>query len=154
AQRFVASVFAADRDVRELLTARHTFVNGPLAEFYRSGAPASCCDREKAFGMIHSAEPLLDPGTLPDVRPWDTRTWQMIADRGRHAAGLLTIPAFLAKYASRRARAAALYTTFLCKSFVAGKDELAPSKEPDLTVRPGCASCHATLEPLAAYFSR
>jgi hypothetical protein len=66
----------------------------------------------------------------------------------------LTMPAFLAKYASRRARAAALYTTFLCKSFVSGKEELRPSKEPDLTVRAGCASCHATLEPLAAYFSR
>jgi hypothetical protein len=42
----------------------------------------------------------------------------------------------------------------LCKSFVAEAVELAPSSEPNLTVRPGCATCHATLEPLAAYFSR
>ena len=61
---------------------------------------------------------------------------------------------FLAKYASRRARAAALYSAFLCKSFAAEHAELPPSDEPDLMVRPGCSSCHATLEPLAAYFTR
>jgi hypothetical protein len=154
AQRFVAHVFATDRDLRELLTARFSFVDGPLVEFYRSGAPASCCDREKAFGMVESAEPLVDPKTLPELRPSDTRTWRLVPDRGAHAAGLLTMPAFLAKYASRRARAAVLYTSFLCKSFVAEKEELQPSKEPNLTIRPGCASCHATLEPLSAYFSR
>jgi hypothetical protein len=154
ARRFIGSVFADDRDVRELLTARSGLVNGPLVEFYRAGAPAGCCDHEKAFGMAESAEPLVDPRVLPDLAPWDTRTWKVVPDRGPHAAGLLTLPAFLAKYASRRSRAAVLYTTFTCKSFVAGTEELAPSTEPNLTVRPGCASCHATLEPLAAYFSR
>jgi hypothetical protein len=154
AQRFFAAIFAGDRDLRDLLTARDSQVDGPLVEFYRAGAPASCCDREKAFGMLESAEPLVDPAVLPDLRPSDTRTWKVVPDRGAHAAGLLTMPAFLAKYASRRARAAALYTTFLCKSFVADKEELQPSKEPNLTIRPGCASCHATLEPLSAYFSR
>jgi hypothetical protein len=155
AQRFLAYIFGKDRDLRELLTSRVGFVNGPLAQFYRSGAAASCCDREKAFGMLDSAEPLFDPKALPpELRPWDTRSWRPIADRGPHAAGLLTLPAFLAKYASRRSRAAVLYTSLLCKSFVAGKEELAPSKEPNLMIRPGCASCHATLEPLSAYFSR
>jgi hypothetical protein len=32
--------------------------------------------------------------------------------------------------------------------------DLMPSKEPNLMVREGCSTCHATLEPLAAYFSR
>jgi hypothetical protein len=154
AQRFLGAIFDGDHDLRELLTARFSFVDGPLVAFYRAGAPASCCDREKAFGMLESAEPLVDPAVLPELRPSDTRTWKTIPDRGPHAAGLLTMPAFLAKYASRRARAAVLYTTFLCKNFVAGKEELQPSKEPNLTIRPGCASCHATLEPLSAYFSR
>src|SRR5204862_352460 len=43
---------------------------------------------------------------------------------------------------------------FLCKSFVASHQQLTPSTEPNLIVRTGCATCHATLEPLAAYFSR
>jgi len=47
-----------------------------------------------------------------------------------------------------------LYTAFLCKSFVAGDTRLSPSTEPDLRKRQGCASCHGTLEPLAAYFTR
>ena len=78
-----------------------------------------------------------------------------MADRGPHAAGILTMPMFLEKYASARARGAALYNAFLCKSFVADdKTQLTPSTEPNLMMRPGCSTCHATLEPLAAYFAR
>jgi hypothetical protein len=47
-----------------------------------------------------------------------------------------------------------LYSAFLCKDFVAGAVKLAPSDEPDLTKRPGCSTCHQTLEPMAAYFTR
>jgi hypothetical protein len=61
---------------------------------------------------------------------------------------------FLTKYASRRARGAVRYSAFRCKSFVAGNEPLTPSTELNLMVRPGCAACHATLEPLAAYFAR
>ena len=62
---------------------------------------------------------------------------------------------FLEKYASARARGAALYNDFLCKSFVADNQRSStPSTEPNLMIRPGCKTCHATLEPLAAYFAR
>ena len=81
-------------------------------------------------------------------------TWKLVEDRGPHAAGILTMPMFLEKYASARARGAALYSDFLCKSFVAESQQLTPSSEPNLMVRPGCKTCHATLEPLAAYFAR
>src|SRR5271170_5383911 len=84
----------------------------------------------------------------------DATRWELVADRGPHAAGLLTMPVFLAKYASRRARGAAVYTAFLCKSFVADHMDLKPSTEPNLMVREGCSTCHATLEPLSAYFTR
>ena len=47
-----------------------------------------------------------------------------------------------------------MYSAFLCKDFVADRVKLAPSTEPDLTKRPGCSSCHQTLEPMAAYFTR
>jgi hypothetical protein len=77
-----------------------------------------------------------------------------IPERSPHAAGILTMPVFLAKYGSRRARAHVIYNAFLCKSFVARTAELAPSTEPDLTKRTGCSTCHKTLEPMAAYFTR
>ena len=152
---FLDYLFAEDRDFRELLTARWSLVNGPLAQFYRASAPASCCNREKAFDMTSETEPLFDPKRLPeDLFPSDVRAWRFIPDRGPHASGILTTPVFLTKFASRRARAAVLYNALLCKSFVSGKDPLLPSSEPNLMVRPGCSNCHATLEPIAAWFSR
>jgi hypothetical protein len=47
-----------------------------------------------------------------------------------------------------------LYEVFACKDFTAERAALHPSSEPDLAKRPGCATCHATLEPMAAYFAR
>jgi hypothetical protein len=148
-------LFGEDRDFREVLTGRWSFVNGPLTEFYRSGARASCCGRERAFKMIDETDPLFLESALPkDLLPVDTTHWEMVEDRGARAAGLLTMPAFLAKYASQRARAAAVYQAFLCRSFVSDHVDLMPSTEPNLMIREGCSTCHATLEPLAAYFSR
>jgi len=152
---FLGYIVGNDRDFREALTARYSLVNGPLAHFYKSSSAASCCSREKGFNMVQETEPLFDPARLPnDLFPSDTRAWRFIPDRGPHAAGLLTMPVFLTKYASRRARGAVLYNAFLCKSFVSPTGELPPSPEPNLMLRPGCANCHSTLEPLAAYFAR
>ena len=155
AVQFLRHLFAEDRDFREILTSRETWVNGPLAQFYTQISPANCCGAEASFGMVQELEPLFNPSNVPKgLLPHDVSKWEHVKDRGPHAAGLLTMPIFLEKFASRRARGATLYTAFLCKSFVAEAVELAPSTEPNLMVRPGCSSCHATLEPLAAYFSR
>ena len=155
AVHFLRSLFQEDHDFREILTSRATYVNGPLAQFYKQVSPSSCCGAEASFGMVQELEPLFNPTNVPkDLLPHDVSKWQYVKDRGPHAAGLLTMPIFLEKFASRRARGATLYTAFLCKSFVAEAVELAPSTEPNLMVRPGCSTCHATLEPLAAYFSR
>ena len=155
AVQFLDDLFASDRDFREILTAKHTFVNGPLAQYYRTIQRSNCCGPETNFGMLEEQEPLFDPKNVPaDLAPHDVTSWRMVADRGPHAAGILTMPIFLEKYASARARGAALYNDFLCKSFVAEGQQLMASTEPDLMIRPGCKTCHATLEPLAAYFAR
>ena len=155
AVRFISDLFEQDRDFREILTGHQTFVNGPLAQFYRTIQRGSCCGVEVSFGMDEETEPLFDPKNAPtDLAPEEVDRWERVADRGPHAAGILTTPMFLEKYASARARGAALYNAFLCKSFVAEDVALTPSTEPNLMVRPGCSTCHATLEPLAAYFAR
>jgi hypothetical protein len=155
ARHLFAYVFTEDRDFREVLTAKYSFVNGPLAQFYRSILPSSCCGPEANFGMTTEKEPLFEPSKVPaELLPEDVATWKKVEERGAHAAGLLSTPIFLEKFASGRARGAVLYSAFLCKSFVAENVELKPSTEPNLMVRPGCATCHATLEPLAAYFAR
>jgi len=155
AVRFLRYVFEQDRDFRTVLTGKETLVNGPLAQFYRHIQRGNCCGPEASFGMTEETEPLFDPRSVPrELMPHDVGTWMLVRDRGPHAAGIQTMPMFLEKYASARARGAVLYTTFLCKSFVAENVELSPSKETNLMIRPGCSTCHATLEPLAAYFAR
>jgi hypothetical protein len=154
ASRFLDTLFGEDRDFREVLTSRATRINGPLAQFYRYLAGASCCGPGADVGYSQP-DPLFDPAVVPEaLTPEDTATWLPVADRGPHASGILTMPVFLTKYGSRRARAHVLFNAFLCKDFVADSVKLAPSTDPDLTKRPGCSSCHQTLEPLAAYFTR
>jgi hypothetical protein len=153
AQRFLEDLFLSDRDFREVLTGRHTFVNGPLVHFYKSVAGATCCGNGFYFGYS-DAEPLARGSNMPELAPHDTAEWRRVDDRGPHAAGLLTMPIFLTKYGTRRARAHVLYNAFMCREFIAANVALTPSTEPNLTIRPGCATCHATLEPLASYFSR
>jgi Protein of unknown function (DUF1585) len=155
AVRFLDHLFASDADFREILTGKGTSVNGPLAQFYRTIQRSNCCKQELPFNMTEETEPLFDPAKAPaDLLPHDASVWKPVADRGPHAAGILTLPIFLEKFASARSRAAALYSAFLCKSFVSENAKLTPSTEPNLMFRPGCANCHATLEPLAAYFTR
>jgi len=159
---FLEDLVGNDGDFREVLTGRQTFVNGPLAQFDRWTAATTCCgdaagrlfDSGPQFGFVQP-EPLVDPSKVPtDLPVNDTATWRRIDDRGPHAAGILTMPIFLAKYGSRRGRAHALYNAFLCKDFVAARVKLPPSTEPNLTIRPGCSSCHVKLEPIAAFFAR
>jgi hypothetical protein len=151
---FIDKIFGEDRDVRELLTSPATTINGPLAQFYRFFTGATCCADAVDLGYSQP-EPLFEPAAVPaSLAPHEVSTWTTVENRGPHAAGIMTMPIFLLKYASRRQRAHAIYSAFVCKDFVADTTKLEPSKEPDLTRRPGCAACHRRLEPMAAYFSR
>ena len=154
AVHFLDMIVGEDHDFREVLTGHSDVINGPLAQFYREIAPASCCSNGVYLGYTQP-QPLFDPKNIPtDLLAHDVTTWRKIDDRGALASGLLTMPVFLTKYGTRRARAHVLWQAFACKDFIAGNLQLQPSTEPDLTKRSGCQSCHATLEPLSAYFSR
>jgi len=151
--QLIEYVAREDRDFREVLTGHYSLVNGPLTQFYKSGAGGTCCGAGINFGYVHP-EALFDPEKLPDMLPHDAKTWKLVADRGANASGILTMPIFLSKYGTRRGRAHVLYNVFQCRDFVAGNVQLKPSTEPDLTKRDGCSTCHVTLEPMAAYFAR
>jgi hypothetical protein len=151
---FLDYVFLEDRDFREVLTGRYSFVNGPLAQFYKHLAPTSLGTAGLSFNYV-APEPLFDPAAIPArILPHDVTRWEKIDDRGPYASGILTMPVFLTKYGSRRARAHVVWSAFACKDFVAENVQLTPSIEPNLMVRPGCQVCHATLEPLSSYFTR
>jgi hypothetical protein len=154
AVQFIDHILLEDRDFREILTGRYSYVNGPLANFYRSLAPTSHPTQALTFGYPDPV-PLFNPAALPkDLLPQQVADWRKVEDRGPQASGIMTMPVFLTKYGSRRARAHVLWNTFACKDFIAGNIQLQPSTEPNLMIRPGCMTCHATLEPLAAYFTR
>lgn len=147
---FFNRLFSEDRDFREVVTGRWTMVNGPLSQFYRLFARTSLTDADLGQSPLPNAGNL--PKTLP---PFDVMTWQPVEDRGANAAGVLTQAWFDIKYSTQRARAHAVYNAFVCRDFVAPPGlQLAAAAEPDLTKRSGCAVCHHTLEPLAAYFAR
>lgn len=152
AVRYLEWLARDDRDFREVLTGKSTLVNGPLVQFYKHQAPATCCGNGWYFGYT-KPEGLVDASKLPALATTDTSTWKL-ADRGPNASGILTMPVFLTKYGTRRGRAHVLYNVFQCREFVAEDVKLEPSTEPDLTKRPGCSTCHASLEPMSAYFSR
>jgi hypothetical protein len=156
AQHMIEDIFESDRDFREILTGRATFVNGPLAQFYRSISQNTCCGPGATAGF-DTPQPLLDPATIPNtLLPHDVQRWMRVADRGARASGILTMPIFLAKYGTRRARAHVLYNAFQCKDFVAGDIMLTATgnPNPNLMLREGCNTCHRSLEPMAAHFSR
>jgi len=157
ARRFFGTLFAEDHDFRDVLTAKYDWVNGPITQFYRGMVNADCCgDMVGIGGGPQYVKPvnIFDPAKLPAINPTEMDRWVKVEDRGPNAAGVLTLPIFLAKFASRRGRANAVYNTFLCREFIAENLDLQPSEEPNLMVRPGCSTCHAKLEPLAAYFTR
>lgn len=154
-ERFLEALFAEDRDVREMITGRWTYVNGPLAQFYRDVQRSYWSDFARAYT---NPTMVADPASMPPAKalsPYDMNTWVRVDDRGPLAAGVMTMPVFLRKYATRRARAHVVYNAFQCKDFVAPPGlKLTASKEPDLTKRDGCNYCHIALEPMSSYFAR
>ena len=147
----ISANIEADRPYTELFTEQRAFVNGPLVHFYRNNTPMS---DNQAVVFLPSA---LDISVLPDLDFTAINTWKSV-DLGAQHAGLMSLPVFLLKYNTNRARANRFYTNFLCQPFQAPDgglpeiDNATPSL--DLAKREGCKYCHAILGPAAAHWGR
>ncbi|MFO0673028.1 MAG: hypothetical protein U0235_26015 [Polyangiaceae bacterium] len=88
--RPMSRVFSDDRDVRELVTGRYTYVNGPLSQFYRFVEPGNCCGHERttSLGMREETDLLVRPDRLPllPVNDADTGRSSSTAARTRPAS--------------------------------------------------------------------
>jgi hypothetical protein len=119
-----------------------------------------------AFHRRHHA-PLTAPADLylanapgegaPADVPFTAAAWQAYERGGLHA-GVLTLPGFLLRFQTQRARANRLSVAFACEAFTAPSGP-APTagcsnSSEDLTQRCSCQGCHATLEPLASAWGR
>ena len=86
---------------------------------------------------------------------WSDGSWTQIDRKGPHA-GVVTLPAYLLRFQTDRGRANRFRIDFACEFFIPPATlSPQPGCDPgaaDLTQRCNCQYCHATLEPLAAYF--
>ena len=144
----VASVVGRDEDYATILTTRRGVANGPLAFMNRYQTPR--------MGELEFT-PSAPPEALPDV-PASDPTWHEYQRSPMHS-GVLTTPAFLARFATRRSRVDRFLTAFLCRPFAPRAGPLpdpgdACNREPNLARRCGCSECHAVIEPFGAAWGR
>ena len=126
-----------------LLTTETVYLNGPLTHYYQHLAPMAQLNTDYK-GTIPLAE---DVG-------WVDATWYASTRSTAHA-GVLTLPAFLMRFTTDRARANRVRIAFMGQHFVPGQSAT-PDCDPDaldVTKLCYCDQCHRTLEPMAKYFS-
>jgi hypothetical protein len=143
------SVLRREEDYFNVLTTRRSFVNGTLSQLYRDAQSPT----------IWLTTPPTARDAVPNVPLTDTTTWAEYT-RDENASGVLTTPAWLYRFPTRRSRVNQFYGAFLCKSFSPPADAVVPApedscnRENNLAKRCGCAYCHATIEPTGAHWGR
>lgn len=95
-----------------------------------------------------------DPDEEIADKEWTDTTWTEVDRKGLHA-GVLTLPAYLLRFQTDRARANRFRIDFMCEYFVPPENPSTVGCDvgaPDLTERCTCEYCHEKLEPMAAHF--
>jgi hypothetical protein len=138
------------RSYLEAFTTDTTFMNGPVAHYYRHATGSAAIN---TVGTV-----AYDPAVtnVPALPYDDVDDWVAVERQGAHA-GAFTTMGYLVRFANNRARANRFYTAFYCDPFVPQEDGLPPEEEnpsPNLRERNGCADCHQELEPAAAHWAR
>lgn len=130
----------------DLVLSKRAWVNGPLVHYFRY------LGQRQSFSRTQNLYAPSD-GELPDLPYTAVDTWVPI-DRLAPHAGVLTLPAYLLRFQTNRARANRYRIAFEGQYFQppSTKDTACAKDGDDLTQRCVCRSCHVTLEPMAAYF--
>jgi hypothetical protein len=130
----------------DLLLTTKAKENGPIA-FWKKNL-ATSFSTSLTFNVPDPQEPILD-------KKFTDATWTEIDRKSTHA-GALTLPAYLLRFPTNRARANRFRIDFTCQYFVPPEQlSPAPGCDPtaeDITQRCNCQYCHQTLEPMASYF--
>lgn len=147
--RRVADNIRGDASYIDLLTNDKAWVNGPLVHFWTW--------QTEVFANVRLTPEPVDTALLPDLTYTDYDTWVQVDLPDSHS-GILTDPAFLMRFQTRRARAARYYDRFICSPFNAPEGGLPNESDEvpslDLQVRDGCDYCHAILEPSGSHWGR
>lgn len=140
-------VIREDRPYHEILTTRRSFLNGPLAHYFRH-------QLDLAANVTMTPSPL-EGDFLPDIA-WNDPSWVPVL-QGEEHSGILTSYAFLLRFQTNRGRVNQFYNAFLDSYFDASKGVNSPDcveSSGDLTKMCGCQKCHVAVEPWAAYWAR
>ena len=152
--RLIQSVVSEGRSYLEVFRTRETFVNGPVAHYYRYNSGRNLNQAQTTTQVAYDMR--IPEENLAGLAATDTASWRRI-ERGPEHAGVLTTPGYLVRFASDRARANRFYTAFYCDPFVPQSAGLPAEEEtPPQTLRErnGCADCHQELEPAASHWGR
>ncbi|AKT37434.1 hypothetical protein [Chondromyces crocatus] len=144
--RLVDDYTDGTRPYSGLISTKRSWVNGPLAHYFHY------LGRRQTFSLTQNIHQPAD-GLLPEVPYTAVDQWVEVEREAPHA-GILTLPAFLLRFQTNRARANRYRIAFEGQHFQpAGTKDTGCAKEgDDLTQRCVCRSCHVTLEPLSAHF--
>ncbi len=143
-------VVRENRSYLDAFTTTMTFMNGPVAHFYRHLTGTNVITQGGAVAYDRAM------ATVPDLPYQDVDQWVAVERDAPHA-GAFTTMGYMIRFASNRSRANRFYTAFYCDPFVPSEDGLPPEGEnpsPNLRERAGCADCHQSLEPAAAHWAR
>jgi hypothetical protein len=150
--RFIDEVTTNARPYSEILTSPVIHQNGRL-KFWKKYLAHMV-----GFNKTYNPQSLGDP-ELPEAPDYADETWTEESRTDLHS-GILTLPAYLLRFQTDRARANRFRIAFTYQYFI-------PPAQPEESVVTGCNDdtgdltqlctcryCHQVLEPLAAYFHK
>lgn len=121
-----------------------TAVDGVLAMFFRQTFQFD-------ISKLHANDSLLRQ--IKSI-PASQRRFQLVYTGDAYeTAGILSTFGWLRRYEKNRTRANQLYERLMCRKFTSQLPRVFPQDPGNLRTTEGCSGCHATLDPLADFFS-
>jgi hypothetical protein len=138
------AVVIANYPYTKILEPGLTAVDGAIAHFYRQ-------THHFDLAKLNPPQSLID--TMNNIALTDTRFRLVNTGNAYEQAGVLTTFGWLRRYEKNRTRANQTYERLLCRKFTSELPRVFPQDPGNLRETPGCSGCHATLDPLADFFS-
>jgi hypothetical protein len=141
----IATAVAVDNyPYTKILAPGLTAVDGVLAMFLQQTFQFD-------VSKVHANESLLRQ--IKAIPASQTRFQLVYTGDAYETAGVLTTFGWLRRYEKNRTRANQLYERLMCRKFTSQLPRVFPQDPGNLRTTEGCSGCHATLDPLADFFS-
>lgn len=141
----IATAVAVDNyPYTKILAPGLTAVDGVLAMFLQQTFQFD-------VSKVHANESLLRQ--VKAIPASQTRFQLVYTGNAYETAGILTTFGWLRRYEKNRTRANQLYERLMCRKFTSQLPRVFPQDPGNLRTTEGCSGCHATLDPLADFFS-